>query len=106
MTLGGYISVRFCGGEKVIVDSEILESKRLEDLRVIAKTLGIKSVTKYRKSELIDMILNNAKDEESDEERDRVIEIEDRSPENEIDIDDLDVDKLPDKVTEEMTAMS
>lgn len=105
MTLGGYISVRFCGGEKVIVDSEILESKRLEDLRVIAKTLGIKSVTKYRKSELIDMILNNAKDEESDEERDRVIEIEDRSPENEIDIDDLDVDKLPDKVTEELEQM-
>jgi len=34
-----------------------LEKKKLEDLRYIAKMMGIKSVTKYRKEELIEKIL-------------------------------------------------
>ncbi|HHW48263.1 MAG TPA: transcription termination factor Rho [Clostridiaceae bacterium] len=34
-----------------------LEKKKLEDLRYIAKMMGIKSVTKYRKNELIEKIL-------------------------------------------------
>ena len=34
-----------------------LGSKTLEDLRYIAKMMGIKSPTKYRKEELIEQIL-------------------------------------------------
>ncbi|MDF2672359.1 MAG: Rho termination factor, N-terminal domain, partial [Clostridiales bacterium] len=37
---------------------EELRQKTLEELREIGKDLGIKSVTKYRKSELIEGILN------------------------------------------------
>jgi len=39
-----------------------LNSKTLEDLRYIAKVMGIKGVTKYRKSELIEKILSAAKE--------------------------------------------
>ena len=38
------------------MDSSILETKSLADLREIAKLAGIKSITKYRKHELIDLI--------------------------------------------------
>jgi transcription termination factor Rho len=36
---------------------EILEEKSLMDLREIAKAQGVKSITKFRKSELIDIIM-------------------------------------------------
>jgi len=39
-----------------------LNSKTLEDLRYIAKMMGIKGVTKYRKNELIEKILSAAKE--------------------------------------------
>ncbi|MBO4384435.1 MAG: transcription termination factor Rho [Clostridia bacterium] len=39
-------------------DVDLLSGKGLADLRLIAKALGIRSVTKYRKSELIDLITN------------------------------------------------
>ena len=39
-------------------ERSILEGKSLEDLRYIAKMLGLKSITKYRKSDLIDLIIN------------------------------------------------
>lgn len=39
------------------MDRQTLEAKKLNDLREIAKALGIKSVVKYRKQELIDMIV-------------------------------------------------
>ena len=42
-------------------DRSILEGKTLEDLRYIAKMLGLKSLTKYRKLELIDLIVEEAK---------------------------------------------
>lgn len=41
-------------------DRSILEGKTLEDLRYIAKMLGLKSLTKYRKSDLINLIVNEA----------------------------------------------
>lgn len=39
------------------MDRQTLEAKKLNDLREIAKALGIRSVVKYRKQELIDMIV-------------------------------------------------
>lgn len=40
------------------MNREQLEAKGLGDLREIAKLQGVKSITKYRKSELIDIIMN------------------------------------------------
>lgn len=80
------------------MDSSILREKKLEDLRVIAKTLGIKSITKYRKNELIDIILENAANEEEEETpQDKTVE--------EIDINEIDMEELPEKVTEEIEQM-
>lgn len=45
-------------------DINILKTKKLEDLRYIAKMMGIKSITKYRKGELIDFILEAGSKEE------------------------------------------
>ncbi len=41
-----------------------LQKKKLEELRQIAKNLEIKSITKYKKDELIDIILQNSAKEE------------------------------------------
>ena len=80
------------------MDSSILRKKKLQDLRVIAKAMGIKSITTYRKDELIDLIMENAITEENEEvpKRDNIIEL---------DIEDIDMDKLPDKVSEEIEQM-
>ncbi len=83
------------------MDPSILEDKKLTDLRVIAKTMGIKSITKYRKNELIDLILQEAKKEEEvkpkyDEQQGNTIDI---------DIEDIDMEELPDKVSEEIEQM-
>lgn len=42
-----------------------LQKKKLDELRQIAKSLEIKSVTKYKKDDLIDMILQNSSKDES-----------------------------------------
>lgn len=40
---------------------EMLQEKSLNDLREIAKLQGVRSLTKYRKSELVDIIMNGGK---------------------------------------------
>lgn len=40
------------------MDREILQTKSLADLREIARLSGIKSITKYRKGELVDLLAN------------------------------------------------
>ncbi len=81
------------------MDPSILEDKKLADLRVIAKTLGIKSITKYRKKELIDLILQEAKKGEKED-----VEVNEQNNQT-IDIEDIDMDKLPEKVSEEIEQM-
>ncbi|AOT70101.1 transcription termination factor Rho [Geosporobacter ferrireducens] len=49
------MDIHICGG--VILLLLDLEKKKLEDLRDLAKELGIKSATKYKKQELIELIL-------------------------------------------------
>ncbi|NLJ97810.1 MAG: transcription termination factor Rho [Tissierellia bacterium] len=73
------------------MDSSILRDKKLADLRVIAKTMGIKSISRYRKDELIDLIIETGTKEEKKSE--------------EINIDDINMEKLPDKVAEELEQM-
>lgn len=81
-----------------MVDLEILEDKKLDDLRTIAKTLGIKGVTKYRKSELIEAIVEAVKGDSEEE-------VPHEESENGLDKEDIELDKLPDKVTEELEQM-
>ncbi|NLY66704.1 MAG: transcription termination factor Rho [Tissierellia bacterium] len=80
------------------MDLEILEDKKLDDLRTIAKTLGIKGVTKYRKSELIEAIVEAVKGDSEEE-------VPHEESENGLDKEDIELDKLPDKVTEELEQM-
>ncbi|AFS77261.1 transcription termination factor Rho [Gottschalkia acidurici 9a] len=68
-----------------------LSSKKLDDLREIAKSIGIKSHTKYRKSELIDLILMNKDKEEIQSEEEKEVKVEDEI-----------TYKIPQKLTEEM----
>lgn len=80
------------------MDSSILRDKKLDDLRVIAKTMGIKSITKYRKAELIELIMQYVSEKDKEER-------EKKNKPEEIDIDDIDMRELPDKVTEEIEQM-
>lgn len=50
-------------------DRSILEAKSLEDLRYIAKMLGFKSLTKYKKSDLIDLIISVGDTSETKDEK-------------------------------------
>ncbi|MFA5524139.1 MAG: Rho termination factor N-terminal domain-containing protein, partial [Tissierellales bacterium] len=42
-----------------------LQKKKLDELRQMAKSLDIKSITKYKKNELIDIIIQNSTKEDS-----------------------------------------
>ncbi|KNF09737.1 transcription termination factor Rho [Gottschalkia purinilytica] len=52
------------------MDQSELQSKKLEELRTIAKDMGIKSCTKYKKNELIDLILENKQAENTENKND------------------------------------
>lgn len=54
------------------MDRSFYEDKKLEELRDVAKELGVKSVSKYRKPELIDIILQEKEAEQISEERETV----------------------------------
>lgn len=65
------------------MDFNELEGKSLAELREIAKRYGIKSITKYRKQELKELIVEKSKQIEFDEKNDQQIEpIEGRLEEN------------------------
>lgn len=46
---------------------ESLESKKISEVQILAKAAGIKSVTKYRKAELIDLILEASRQEQTEQ---------------------------------------
>lgn len=50
-------------GEDLVLDRSFYEDKKLEELRDMAKELEVKSVSKYRKPELIDIILQQKEGE-------------------------------------------
>ncbi len=45
------------------MDKKELESKKLPDLRVIAKTIGVKNIESYKKADLINVIINGENSE-------------------------------------------
>ena len=49
------------------MDIELLQSKSLSDLREIAKLAGVRSVTTYRKAELLEKLVNMAKEADEEE---------------------------------------
>ncbi len=103
------------------MDYQVLKEKKLDDLRVIAKTIGINAVTKYRKNELINLIVEKSQEDRKIEEKEREdkekeikenqnIEKEDKEPEKEenngkINIEDINLKVLPDKISEEIELM-
>lgn len=86
----------YCGGDKL--DYQVLKEKKLDDLRVIARTIGINGVTKYRKNDLINLIIEKAKEDNHAEE-------EKAEEDKKIDIEDINLKVLPDKVSEEIQVM-
>ena len=50
---------------------EQLQEKSLNDLREIAKLQGVKSLTKYRKGELIDIIMNGGQTDKAAQPKDK-----------------------------------
>lgn len=58
------------------INKEKLESKKLEDLKEIARTLEIGSISKLRKTELVDLILKTIKERSQKEEEDPAVKEE------------------------------
>lgn len=84
-----------------MVSQNDLEGKKITQLREIANKLGIKSPYKYKKNELIDLILQNYASKQQEAEREADYGYEER----EVDIKDINMDVLPDKVSEEIEQM-
>ena len=63
------------------MNRNILTSKKLDELREIAKEVGVRSVTQYRKSDLIDIILMTENENQNEEQNEKV-ELEEKSEEN------------------------
>ncbi|NMB10294.1 MAG: transcription termination factor Rho, partial [Tissierellia bacterium] len=51
------------------MDLKLLKDKKLEDLRIIAKEIGVKSISKYKKSELVDAIISQLKTNEEENQK-------------------------------------
>lgn len=84
-----------------MVSQDDLEGKKITQLREIANKLGIKSPYKYKKNELIDLMLQNYASKQQEAER----EVDYGYEEREVDIKDINMDVLPDKVSEEIEQM-
>ena len=56
-------------------DIKILKSKKLEDLRYIAKMMGIKSITKYRKGQLVDLIMAAGEEQDNKEKTKETVKV-------------------------------
>ena len=78
-----------------------LQGKKITQLRQIANDLGIKSSYKFKKNELIDLILQNHALKEKEDEKQEDYGYEERK----VDIKDINMDVLPDKVSEEIEQM-
>lgn len=77
----------------MLISYEVLKDKVLDDLKVIAKAVGVPGISKYRKKELIEAIIEYTKENEAEEEVEEVI------PETETseDTEDTDSNKPDDK---------
>lgn len=91
------------------MSQELLESKKISELREIAKAYGINSAYKYKKEELIDLIIQtlvsasdvNTESTETDAPKDD-IEIIEEEEVRKMSIRDIDMDDLSDNATAEI----
>jgi len=91
------------------LSQELLEGKKILELREIAKAYGIDGAYKYKKDELIDLIVQTlaTSDDDNDDEVNVVSDIDDLEIVEDddvikIDIKDIDFEDLSDNATEEM----
>ena len=88
------------------MSQELLESKKISELREIAKAYGISGAYKYKKEELIDVIVQSLasdnKAKESEEEESIENNVEETHPDIKIDISEMDMGDLSDNATEEI----
>ncbi|MDL2310741.1 transcription termination factor Rho [Peptostreptococcaceae bacterium OttesenSCG-928-C18] len=64
------------------MDLEVLKDKKIDDLKVIAKALGVPGISKYKKSELIEEIIKQVKINDRDNSEEEAIIIEEDSPDD------------------------
>ncbi|MBF8983741.1 transcription termination factor Rho [Lutibacter sp. B2] len=88
------------------MDLKDIESKKLDELREIAKELGVKNITKYKKQELIEEIKANKKEEIEIPKKEEIeipkkeeIESTDTNEEKNV---DMDRKNLPEKINNEI----
>lgn len=81
------------------MSQELLEKKNLSQLREIAKAYGIEKAYKYKKEELLELIVRTLSSEPLSDETEASIEEE---SEEKVEIADLDTEDLSDKASEEM----
>ena len=84
------------------MSQELLEGKKISELREIAKAYGIPSFYKYKKDELIDVIIQFLASSNVVEENNEEQTIEPDISNIKIDIKDIDMDELSDNATEEI----
>lgn len=85
------------------MSQELLEKKNLSQLREIAKAYGIEKAYKYKKEELLELIVRTLSSEPVSEEPKTSIEYsEEEQEEPVIQVPEIDTDDLSDKASEEM----
>jgi len=84
------------GGD--ILTEELLKNKKLNELREIAKAYDIPKYYKYKKAELIDVIINSLDKPRNYNDSEEELEKKDKK----LDISSIDMDDLSDKATEEI----
>lgn len=90
------------------MSQELLEGKNISELREIAKAYGISSAYKYKKNELIDVIVNsltaNEKNDSEDDNKsiDEETNLDIEEEQEKIDISDIDMEDISDNAIEEI----
>jgi transcription termination factor Rho len=84
------------------LNEELLEGKTLLELREIAKAYGINAVYKYKKDELIDIIINTLSSPIPNIDIEETAELVEENFDDKIDLANIDFDDLSDNATEEI----
>lgn len=93
------------------MDEKDLRKKKLEDLRVVARAMDIKSITTFKKEELIQEIIRAGKKPSGLEKAsvEKIAKIDNKEnvvhEKKSLDIEDINLDQMSDKVTEELENM-
>ena len=84
------------------MNQQDLKKKKISELREMAKDMGILQPYKFKKDELIQLLMMNKKDDDTDEEIDEEVNYEDWDAPDKINISEIDLEDLSDKASEEI----